>query len=191
MRLRHHVLTTAAPDTLPAVFNAHFFSGESTMRRKLPAVQLFILLSLASAPAAGQTVKSPGTRARVPVTIALSDQFPERARFVVRRVPGHGRGDLILLRPNTTAAELTEAVATLLTARQAEGDAPSTKRTVRIRPTQQRRGPLQEYPWISRVLTDLRAAPPVEIPDVGKVRAVQIWLPRQSKGPSPRPKAQG
>ncbi|MGK2934459.1 MAG: hypothetical protein ACSLFE_04350 [Gemmatimonadaceae bacterium] len=152
-----------------------------------------IFLSLAaalplSALAANSMAQSPATdeAARVPVTIALTDRIPPGSRFVVKRIPTAARQDVLALRPDATPAELTAAVTALLAARQAEGDFPTTERTLRLRPKHSTAVPRGDYPWAARVLADVRTAEPTTVPGIGKVQAVEIWLPRVSrKQPQP------
>jgi hypothetical protein len=159
------------------------------MRSMLCGVLFALLVFSARASVAPAQDTAPQPSVRVAATIVLADRLPADSRFVVRRVPGSARHDVVVLRPDATAAELTEAVNTLLTARYVEGDIPSTKRTLRIRPTG-RKGAIREYPWAARVLADVRRAAPVDIPEVGNARAVEIWLPRQFRQspPSARPR---
>ena len=138
--------------------------------------------TMASAPAAQQ----PANRQprRVSATVVLVDSLTQPdAPFVIVRRPGSTPADLILLRSGADAAQLSEAVRGLLTARQANGDFAPTAAIFRVRP-HQRAGAIARpaFPWAPRVLNDLRRAEPREISGVGRVRAVQIWLPRQGTG---------
>lgn len=122
--------------------------------------------------------------ARVPATIVLSDRLPPGSRFVVKRSPAAARRDIIVLAPDANEQELSAAIRALLTVRQREGDVPADAKTVRIRPTRSALVARPAFPWIGRVLADVNRADRIEIPEVGSVRAVQIWLPKQDK---PRP----
>jgi hypothetical protein len=130
----------------------------------------------------------PGTRAataqqprRVAATVVLLDSIAQPgAPFVLVRRPGAAPADLILVRSGVGAAQLSDAIRGLLTARKAGGDFPSAAATFRVRPRTAAARPA--YPWAQRVLNDLRRSEPREIPGVGRVRAVEIWLPRQGNG---------
>jgi hypothetical protein len=131
------------------------------------------------APAQGSTR---GPSVRFPVTVALVDSLPvPGVSFVVQRRADLTPADLILVRVGTNPAEVSDAIRTLITARQASGDLPATTATIRMRPQQRTQSGRREFPWSPRVLADLRRAPPRTIPGVGNVRAVDIWLPSQAR----------
>ena len=124
------------------------------------------------------------TRAqRVPVTVVLVDRLPQSGSpFLVQRRPDLRPNDVILLPSDATAAALSDAVRTLLTARQVSGDSPTARVTMRMRPHRQgARVAAREFPWVHRVLADLRHSGRRDVAGVGKVRAVEIWLPRQAR----------
>ncbi|HEY9230212.1 MAG TPA: hypothetical protein VIP11_26400 [Gemmatimonadaceae bacterium] len=113
-------------------------------------------------------------------TVAIVDDLPvPGVPFVVQRRPDRKPADLILLRASATPAELSDAVRTLLTARQSGGDYPITKATVRMRPHQKSGNARQEFRWANQLLTRLRAAKPRRVDGAGTVRAVALWLPKQ------------
>ena len=168
-----------------AITHSH---SEVEMSRIYFSVALGVLLiPMLASRAAGQAAA--GQQRRVPVTVIFSDRVPSDSRFVVQRVPGAARRDRILLRSGATAEDLMAAINTLLSARQIEGDVPPIERTMRIRPTQAHTYRRTPYAWIARVLTDLRQAPPTDIPGIGRAQAVQVWLPIQAPGGKARPGA--
>lgn len=124
---------------------------------------------------------------RVPATIALADRLPGDSRFVVKRFPGRARHDVIVLATDASEVELGLAIRTLLTVRQTDGDVPTIARTQRMRPAASPQAQRAPFPWIGRVLGDVKRADRMEIEGIGAVRAVQIWLPRQNRARSPRP----
>lgn len=134
-----------------------------------------------------QRADSQGKIPRIPVTIALLERLPEAPGelFLVRRSASADTGDVILLRADAaTPKTLEAALHTLLTARQAGGDLPVVGGAFRIRPAQgagaaERR---RVIPWAARALADLRRAAPRDVPGVGRVRAIQLWLPSQHGG---------
>jgi hypothetical protein len=144
------------------------------------------LTSAAQAAATGQ-------QGRVPVTIVVTDRVPSDSRFAVQRIPDAARRDRILLRSDARSEDLMAAINTLLSARRIEGDVPPVERTMRIRPTSTRNIRRAPYPWISRILTDLRQTPEKDVPGIGRARAIQIWLPSQAidekSPPGPRGQA--
>lgn len=144
------------------------------------AFGLAVVLLLSTGSAAGAQATESEVVPRVPATIVLSDTRPAGSRFVLRRVPNAARPDVIVLAPDATADDLTDAVRTLLTARHKDGDKPVANQILRIRPTRSG-APRPAYPWIPRVLADVKGADRIDIPGVGNVRAVQIWLPGKYK----------
>lgn len=138
-----------------------------------------MLLAPLPLPAVAQGQGAARAPTRIPVTIALVDREPSGGEtWVIQRRPDIAPNDVILLRSTADAGQLGEAVRTLLVVRQADGDRAVERRTLRIRPEQRQRGG-RAFPWVPRVLADLRRAEPREIAGVGTVRAVEIWLPPQ------------
>lgn len=131
-----------------------------------------------------QSATPPESRAveRVPVWVAVSNEpLPDGQSFVVLRGRGPGRIDILMLAPAAAPTELSDAVRALMTARSVAGDTATEAGTFRVRrqggnPTA--RTPL---PWADRILRDLHSAPLREVPTVGRVRAVRIWLPAQRR----------
>lgn len=154
------------------------------MRRLFLAMILALLVVHGIGSSAGAQAPASKAPARVPATIVLSDRLPPGSRFVVKRSPASARRDVIVLAPDANEQELSAAIRALLTVRQREGDFPADAKTVRIRPTRSNPAARPAFPWIGRVLADVNRADRIEIPEVGSVRAVQIWLPKQDK---PRP----
>lgn len=157
----------------------------SRIQRRLPlrpllAAVLLLWAGTASLPA--QQRGAPRGPARVPVTVVLGDSLPRTdAPFVVQRRPDLRPRDVILLRRDATGEDLSEAVRTLLVVRQADGDTATRAATLRMRPGQARRGTPREFPWAGRVLAELRGAGAREVAGIGRVRAVEIWLPPQRR----------
>lgn len=113
---------------------------------------------------------------RVPVWVAIAPEV-QAEPYRLLRFAGNAPHDVILLRSGADGATLTLAVEALLAARRTSGDASGTDAAVRVRTTTQRaRTPL---PWADRVMRDVRVAEPREVPRVGRVQAVRIWLPAQ------------
>jgi hypothetical protein len=143
-----------------------------------------MVLIMASATPVGIGAQGFTTRrqSRVPATVVFVDSLPvSGVPFVVNRRPDLSPADLIVLRSSATPAEFSDAVRSLLTARQAGGDLPIGAAIVRMRPHQRLQGTRPPFPWTARVLADLRGATPRAIPGLGIVRAVDIWLPRQAR----------
>lgn len=140
--------------------------------RVMAALVAICLLSLSASAQQGRPT-------RVPVLVATVDSLPNTTTpfLIVRRTEGEPR-DVILLRAGASADQLSDAVHALLLVRRETGDVPSTGGTLRVRPGA-RRGARPALPWAPRVLADLRRAEPREVPGVGLVPAVEIWLPRQ------------
>jgi hypothetical protein len=151
---------------------------------KLATFILCLVALGSSAPATIAQQPGAGQPRRVAATIVLLDSIAKPgAPFVVVRRPGATPADLILVRSEIGAAELSDAIRGLLTARQANGDFPDAAATFRVRPQSRTAAVARPaFPWAQRVLNDLRRAAPREIHGVGRVRAVEIWLPRQGRG---------
>lgn len=115
---------------------------------------------------------------RVPVTVALVEQLPHgTGPFEIIRHGGASQHDVILLsRRAANEVELSEAIRTLLAVRRNGGDLPTRDANLRVRP---RNVSIDPYPWVARVLRDLRNVAPKPLPGFGNVAFVQIWLPRQ------------
>jgi hypothetical protein len=150
---------------------------EDRMFTRTSPLLITVLAFLAGGqPLLAQQTRSPRAPSRVPVTIALVGSLV--------------RADVILLRSDAGSDQLSEAVRTLLVIRQASGDTATSKATLRMRPNQAQRGAQRqarrEFPWVHRVIADLRRAEPREIVGVGTVRAVEIWLPPQQRRGSRR-----
>lgn len=151
-------------------------------RNRLPifAAALALLVARGDLPAQ-PTMNSPAPR-RVAVTVVLLDRLPQTdAPFVIQRRPDVAPRDLILLRSDATGAQLADAVHSLLMIRQASGDTSAAAVTMRMRPNRPLRGPRTQFPWIQRVLSDLKRAEFREVPGIGRARAVEIWLPPQGR----------
>lgn len=118
---------------------------------------------------------------RVPVTLVLVDRLPVGdAPFLVRRRTDVSPRDVILLRTDASQAQVSEAIRTLLVARQVSGDTATHPAILRVRPHGAGHAAAhREFPWVPRVLADLRRAELTDVPGIGRVRAVQIWLPPQ------------
>lgn len=136
------------------------------------------VLPLSALPAAAQSTRS---APRTPALVALSsDLRGAETPFRLVRFGANSPRDMILLAPDADASVLTQAVEALMIVRRQSGDdANRVSATFRARRPQQRPRVL---PWAARVLQDVRSATPREIPGVGRVQAVQIWLPGQRGG---------
>ncbi|HEU4455861.1 MAG TPA: hypothetical protein VFR81_22540 [Longimicrobium sp.] len=143
---------------------------------------LFAAILLLPVSGAGQAARAPGAPTRVPVTVVLVERLPVPGApfLVLRRVDAAPR-DVILLPAGADARLLSEAVQTLLVARQAGGDTAAATATMRVRPQRGRTSQRPVLPWAQRVLNDLRRAEARAVEGVGSVPAVEIWLPPQSR----------
>jgi hypothetical protein len=156
-----------------------------TIKHRLSLAGIILFLgNIASAHA--QEASAPRAPTRVPVTLVLVETpLPGNERWVISRRPDVSPHDVILLQANADADQLSDAVRALITVRQVNGDTASRGATMRMRPQQLNGNPRRQFPWIPRVLADLRHARPQPIAGVvGSVRAVQIWLPPQYRRPA-------
>jgi len=133
---------------------------------------------------------------RVPVTIALVDQFPADAGNVpgvILRRSGTAPYDVILLRrADATGAQLAGAILHLMVVRERSGDTAQVDGTFRL-PTANR-GPRAwdrtELVVAERIVGRLRHAEVRDIPGVGRVHAREIFLPSRSMRVAGRQRAQ-
>jgi hypothetical protein len=114
----------------------------------------------------------------VAATIVLVDTVPANARFAILRRPTGAPRDVVLLRADADSTDLSDAIWDLLIVRSIDGDTTrSPEHLARLRPGEGDQGQRRVIRWTGRVLSDLQASPPRTVPGVGKVRAVEIWLP--------------
>jgi hypothetical protein len=116
----------------------------------------------------------------VPVALVLVESLPQPGvPYVVQRRPDVAPHDVILLRSDATAAQLSEAINSLQMVREVRGDFPTTAGTLRINPhgasavARQRRA----FPWAERVFHDLHRAKAVPVSGIGTAQSVVIYLP--------------
>ena len=167
VRIRDDVLTASNVSHLP--MNTHAL------------VLLSAAIALAVARDASAQAASPPRPTRVPVTVVMVSDLPAAdGRFRIDRRTSDPR-DVILLRADATADQLADAVRTLLVVRQIAGDTAKQPARMRMRAHQASPGPRREFPWVPRVLADLRRAELRDVDGVGRVRAVQVWLPPQHR----------
>lgn len=120
-----------------------------------------------------------GAPTRVPAMIVLSDQNAAREPFVIQR-RGIGALDVIVLRSDATADQLSDAVRVLVTIRKLTQDTAVAPAMLRFRRQQATAHAM--IPWVGRVYADVHAAAFRDVPGFGQVRGVQIWLPAQRRG---------
>lgn len=163
------------------------FSGHTVKNLHHFILGIMVASGIASASASGQPAAAPGQPPREPVTLALaSGSLPSGTPFLIRRGPG--LRDVVVLHSEATAGELSAAVRALLLVRQRSGDASTAPALLRMRTSQKRVSVPKEFPWAQRVLADLRNAQVQRIPGTGHVQTVTIWLPRQKRNSSTRPR---
>lgn len=138
-----------------------------------PLIVFGLLVGGSRATAQGTNTAQDGGH-RLPVVVAIADNLPpdEPAFRIVR-----GPQTVILVPANASPELLTQAVETLRAA--GTGTISSTGRSVQLRAsgaasTRQR----TSFPWAARVLADLEKAELRQLPEVGFVRWVMIYVPR-------------
>jgi hypothetical protein len=147
------------------------------MRNLLPLLLAAAVLQLSALPGAAQST-SPAPR--TPALVAIAPELREAEMpFRIARLAGNSPRDVILLAPEADARALTSAIEALLATRRQTGELASAGDVLRVRPTSAARRSRPVLPWAERVLQDARAAAPREVPGIGRLRAVQIWLPSQ------------
>lgn len=143
----------------------------------------WILLLLAGLLHLAQPTPAPAqsrpTATRVPVTVALADRPLRRdAAYEIHREADGVPHDLILLRRDSDAGQLSTAVRALMRIREVRGDVPTASAVMQTRKKEAREDARTPFPWAQRVIDDLQTAAPKELRGVGSLRAVEIWLPR-------------
>ncbi len=153
------------------------------MNRQLSAVLVLALVGLTHATSAAGQGDSYAARqpTRVAALIALAaDRVPSGADYQILRRSDVEPHDVILFAPGAANAErLAAAIDELLIDRSIRGDTVGTGGLVRVKRT----GPHRPLPWTARVAADLKQAPLVDIPGVGRYPALAIWLPPQHRRP--------
>jgi hypothetical protein len=132
--------------------------------------------ALVGRPANAQAHQSAG---RVPVLLAVVDSLPDTGpRFRIVKLAGESVRDVVLLPPDASPDLLAEAVETLRMVWTRDGSGGAADGGVMLRrvPSTTQPSPRRVPPWSDRVLHDLREARPRQVPGVGRVRTVQIWL---------------
>lgn len=151
----------------------------------------FLLLLALTTMAAPSAMAQRGSPVRVPVLLLLLDTVSSAEEpYVLHR---RADGDVIALAADATGDDLSDAVISLLAIRRRHGDTAATPGRMRVRAPVHAGAEREErsvsrkpaLPWIPRVLSDLRRAPPTEIEGVGRGRVLRIWLPRQRSAYAP------
>jgi len=143
-------------------------------------VALLSVAVVSSMPALAQQPRPTAGVERVPVTVVFREPpAAAAASYTVLRRASQTPRDVIVLVGPATGQTLTDAVRTLLYARMAEGDTTARDGVVRTRQSHSANHHANPYPWAERVVHDVQAAPQREVSGVGRVRAVEIWLPPQ------------
>lgn len=132
-------------------------------------------------PGAAQQGQPATPPTRVPVSIALVDSARTGdAPYRILRRADASPHDVILLRSSSDATVLSEAIDNLLLIRAQTGDTAKVNGAVRVKRAQGASGRApREFPWAGRVLNDLRQAQARDVPGLGNVPMVEIWLPPQ------------
>jgi hypothetical protein len=121
---------------------------------------------------------------RVPVTIALWDQLPapDSIPAVILRRGTAAPRDVILLRRRATPGQLAAAVMRLMVIRDRMGDTARADAAFRLPNAHgmpNGKGPREEL-QAGRTLARLRAAPAQDLPGVGRVPALEVYLPSRA-----------
>jgi hypothetical protein len=152
---------------------------------------LALLLTLSHAPMHAQEQGGRGQSehppTRVPVTVALQDTTNQSASYRILRRADAAPLDVIVLTGKSDAVTLSDAISDLLLVRRVQGDTAKGDGAVRLRRSRPNANSARvpRYPWTQRVVNDLRHAEVQDVRGVGRVRAVQIWLPPQNRRSAP------
>jgi hypothetical protein len=137
---------------------------------------LFFLSVLAITPGAAA---QPSQLGAIPVTLVAGPSPSRGGRTEVVRRAQRAPRDVVIVDMNATAEDLAGALAMINALRTQFGDNLTTD--LRARPDVVRPGKTWDkssyHSWLIQQLVRLRSAKPVDVADVGTVRAVQIPLP--------------
>src|SRR5262249_41258219 len=115
---------------------------------------------------------------RIATLVVLNDlgDDPEANPIIIRRTSGI---DAIVVSRETRSAQLAAAALQLSRIRSASGDAAASNVVYRIRTGQEGRSekPSSDLRVAGRIMSNLRTAPILNIPGVGRARAVEVYLP--------------
>lgn len=172
------------------MLNTFDFDGLRTGKAMFWLCALTLGVGPVSVASLGAQAGTAPAKRRVPVTVVISDGLAAHAPFVIHRRPDSDPRDVIVLKRDATALDLADAIRVLLSSRAIAGDTSQTRVILRRRPDQKSGVTARQYPWVPRVLGDLRRAEHKDIPHVGRVPAIEIWLPPQpfrgTRGPAKR-----
>jgi len=155
----------------------------STFSRTALLSMLLAVCSLSS----GRTLFAQQERpeqGRTPVTLVLTERLrnPDHG-FVVQRANVEPNTVIVLPADNANANTLSLAVWSLIYAWPLNQDKSARSRRLRLRLNQTEGGPESlTLPWAQRVVDEAVRAPFRNIPEFGRVRAVEFWLPLASGG---------
>jgi hypothetical protein len=162
--------------SVAAAFVALLFGGSADAQRSTQPV---------GGPTLNRVHREEEMARRVPVTIALVSQLPapDSVPVVILRRASTAPRDVILLRRDAaTAGQLASAVLHLMVLRDRMGDTARVDAAFRL-PTAYR----APMPWrqteevqATRTLGRLRRSEAQDVPGVGRVAAVQVYLPSRS-----------
>ncbi|HEY4302828.1 MAG TPA: hypothetical protein VGM82_00060 [Gemmatimonadaceae bacterium] len=119
-------------------------------------------------------------------SVILADKLPDAsATAIVIRRAGPNAGDYIMLPPNATGSNLSTALSSLFSLRQAYGDTATTNLRVVVRgvkpPT---KWSTEMIAQADRMVHDLSGAPIADIQGVGRGKMAHIPMMATSTGPS-------
>lgn len=116
---------------------------------------------------------------RIPVTVALVDATPANAgpAVILRRANAEPHDVILLAKDAASEPLLSAAIMALMVARNVEGDTTRVDHVLRVRDTRSAGTlPAAERARSSRSLERLRGAPSVNVPSVGNVPAIVLYL---------------
>ena len=141
---------------------------------------------LGQAPADTQRISKSGERLRrVSVTIVLVDTLPtgnDLPAAILRRKDRSPRDVILLRRDGATGAHLSAAIFQLMIMRDRAGDTASSNAMFRLPRAKgsPKAWERTEQVRADRALARLRRSSPREIPGVGRVRAIDLYLPSRA-----------
>lgn len=109
----------------------------------------------------------------------MMDSVMPAPGYRILRRNGGGAEDVIVFGSTADPSTFSEAIRSLALVRRVTGDTASVAGEVRVRPALSQQVTAAPLAWAERVLTDLRRADRVNVPQIGRQRIVRIWLPSE------------
>jgi len=105
---------------------------------------------------------------------------PPDAAVIMRRPVGRQGGDVVVIGPSTSAAQLLDGLLALNNLRQAYGDTTHAPLTARVRTGVLPTAASNELRLAKRIIDEIGAATPSMVHGIGRVRSRTVYLPSKT-----------